>query len=288
MSATKIDELMDQPTRVAMIRRGVETLIDRADPLLHLYRPYVDGLENLPRDGRFLLVGNHTQSGYEGGLIPVLVRREIGKRVRPLTERMMGRFPGPVTDVLAACGAVVGAPDSCRELMRHNEPILVFPGGGREISKFKDELYQLRWQGRSGFARLSVENSYPIVAAALVGGDDVYESLISRDSRAGRLSMRITAALSGRSDMAPPVVRGVGPTLIPRPKRMYLRFSAPIDTTKPENVSEEKWVEDVKQQTQRALEESLVGLLELRSTDPFCDLNPLKWKDAVRPTVDGS
>jgi Tetracyclin repressor-like, C-terminal domain len=38
--------------------------------------------------------------------------------------------------------------------------------------------------------------------------------------------------------MAFPVMHGIGPTLIPRPQRMYLRFAAPIDTTKPARVSE--------------------------------------------------
>jgi hypothetical protein len=52
----------------------------------------------------------------------------------------------------------------------------VFPGGGREMPKFKGEEYTLRWQGRSGFARLSLRHNYPIVPVGLVGGDDVYQS----------------------------------------------------------------------------------------------------------------
>jgi 1-acyl-sn-glycerol-3-phosphate acyltransferase len=64
-----IDAIMNQPGRVRALRRVVETVGDGLGPLVDFYRPYVDGLQRLPRDGRFLLVGNHTQSGAEVFLI---------------------------------------------------------------------------------------------------------------------------------------------------------------------------------------------------------------------------
>ena len=201
MTVTKIDAIMKPASRIQVMRRAVETVADGIEPLVDLYRPYVDGLHNLSRHGRFLLVGNHTQFGAEALLIPYVVRREIGMRVRPLTDRRFGDMPGPAGDLLAACGAVVGAPESARELMRHDEPILVFPGGGREIPKFKGEQYTLRWEGRAGFARVAAEHAYPIVPVALVGGDDVYVSVTTRDHWLGRLSQTVSEKLSGRTDM---------------------------------------------------------------------------------------
>ena len=285
-TSVNIDAIMNQPGRVRALRRVVETVADGLGPLVDLNRPYVDGLQTLPRDGRFLLVGNHTQSGAEVFLISYFVRRAIGTRVRPLAERGMGRMRGPAGDLFAAYGAVVGAPETARELMRHNETILVFPGGGREIPKFKGEEHTLRWQGRSGFARLSVENNYPIVPVGLAGGDDVYQSMTTREGRWGRLSQGLTEKLSGRTDMALPLMHGIGPTLIPRPQRMYLRFAAPIDTTKPAGISEEKWVATVKQNTQESLEQTLADLLAIRNGDPYCELNPLAWRTATQPPAE--
>src|SRR4051794_35714143 len=63
MDPVDIDVIMNQPERVQAWRRVAETVADRIGPLVDLSRPYVDGLENLPTDGRFLLVGNHTQGG---------------------------------------------------------------------------------------------------------------------------------------------------------------------------------------------------------------------------------
>lgn len=275
--------IMEPNGRVQTLRRVLDTATDRLRPALDLSRPYADGVERLPFDGRFLLVGNHTQLGAEVFLISDTVRRAIGTRVRPLADRGFGRMRGLPADLLAAFGGVVGAPETACELMRHDQTILVFPGGGREIAKFKGEEYTLRWQERSGFARVSVENGYPIVPAGLVGGDDVYRSWTTRDSAYGKFSEALGRRLNGRPGMAMPLLRGIGPTLIPRPQRMYLRFGSPIDTTRPLGVGKQEWVDVVKEQTQRALEHILADLLQLRTTDPYRGLNPLAWRIATTP-----
>ncbi|OBI13503.1 glycerol acyltransferase [Mycobacterium sp. E2327] len=280
---TELSAITNPTARVQTLRRALDEVSDRLRPVIDLSRPYVDGVERLPADGRFLLVGNHTQFGSEVFLISDTVRRTIGTRVRPLAERGFGRMRGLPGDLIAAYGAVVGAPETARELMRNDETILVFPGGGREIAKFKGEEYRLRWQGRAGFARLSIENGYPIVPAGLVGGDDVYRSLTTRDSAYGRFSAALGRRLNGRGDMAMPLMRGIGPTLIPRPQRMYLRFGSPIDTSRPLGVTDQEWVDIVKDQTQRALEDILSDLRRLRDGDPYRGLNPLAWHRATTP-----
>jgi 1-acyl-sn-glycerol-3-phosphate acyltransferase len=274
---------MEPSGRVQTLRRVLDTVTDRIRPVLELSRPYVDGVEHLPADGRFLLAGNHTQVGSEIFLISDAVRRAIGTRVRPLADRGFARMRGLQADLIAAFGGVVGTPETARELMRNDQTILVFPGGGREIPKFKGEEYTLRWHGRAGFARLAVENGYPIVPAGLVGGDDVYRSWTTRDSAYGKLSEALGRKLNGRPDMAMPLLRGIGPTLIPRPRRMYLRFGSPIDTSRPLGIGEQDWVDAVKEQTQRAVQQILDDLLRLRTTDPYRELNPLAWRSATPP-----
>lgn len=126
-----------------------------------VYKPYVDGLENLPSDGRFLLVANHSYTpSSEILLLLYEVQRHLGRRVRALMDRRFGRFAGLAADVLAAGGGIVGTREGTAELMRANEPILVFPGGAREIGKGKDQLNTLQWGDRAGFARLAIEHNY--------------------------------------------------------------------------------------------------------------------------------
>lgn len=281
----EITAIMEPPQRVRTLRNVLDATGDALEPLIDLYRPYVAGLDRLPRDGRFLLVGNHTAFGFaEILLMPYYTRRELGVQVRPLAERALAQAKGFGGDLVAAYGGVVGHPDTARELMRHNETVLVFPGGGREMPKFKGEEYQLKWDGRSGFARIAIENGYPIVPVGLVGSDDVYAPLFERDSTLGRLSQSIGERLGGRSYMAMPLVRGIGPTLIPRPQRMYLEFGAPIGTTAPAGTTDHaRWVETVKSTTQQALEQILSDLQEVRASDPYRSLNPLAWSRAAQP-----
>jgi hypothetical protein len=116
---------------------------------------------------------NHEVTQRQTGLILYEVQRHLGIRVRALMDRQFGKLKGFPAEFLAAGGGIVGEPRAAGELMSANEPILVFPGGGREIAKARDELYTLLWGDRAGFARLAAEYVYPIVTAAVVGGDDV-------------------------------------------------------------------------------------------------------------------
>jgi 1-acyl-sn-glycerol-3-phosphate acyltransferase len=270
--------------RIAVLEKWILAVARAWNWVRPLYKPYVEGLENLPADGRFLLVANHTQSAAtEIFLLPYEVHRHIGHKVRPLMDRRFGESKGLPADLLTAAGGIVGSPDGARELMRANEPILVFPGGGREIGKFKNEEYTLLWGDRAGFARLAVEQNYPIVTAATVGGDDVFKILTTRDSWWGRLSSAAADRLVGRADMAMPLFRGVGPTLIPRPQRLYARFSTPISTTRPQGVAAEDWVNTVRSTVKAELETALADLQAIRGGDPFRHLAPWAWRSAVMP-----
>lgn len=256
----------------------------RWDTVRPVYQPYVDGLDNLPRDGRFLLVANHTASpATEILLLTYEVQRELGIKVRPLMDRRFGNAKGLQGDILAAGGGIVGSPDGTRDLMSAGEPILVFPGGAREIGKAKGEEYTLLWGDRAGFARLAVENDYPIVTAATVGGDDVFKILTTRDSAWMRVSKSLAERFGERSDMTMPLFRGIGPTLIPRPQRLYARFSAPIDTRRPQSVDVVDWVQQIRGTAEQSLEADLAHLQQVRSTDPFRSLAPWAWGSAVMP-----
>lgn len=273
----------EPPRRVRLLREALDTATHTLAPVMRLSRPYIIGLDNLPDDGRFLLVGNHTRAGSEVFLITYFVHQAIGARVRPLADRQFGRMRGLQADLVSAYGAVVGTPEAARELMRNGETVLVFPGGAREVGKFKGEEYGLRWENRSGFARLAVEHDYPIVTAALVGGDDVYASLVRRDSMLGRATQWASHRLSGRTDAAMPPMRGIGPTLIPRPRRMYLAFGRPIDTTRPDDVADDAWVVHVKHRVEQDLKSSLFELQRIQADDSYRNLNPLAWNAAAMP-----
>jgi len=273
-----VTEENDSGLLEAVIGAGAAALA----PVITCCHPYVRGLANLPADGRFLLVGNHTLfSMAEVVLIPYFVRIAIGTRVRPLADRQFARMTGTQAALVAAYGAVIGTPAAARRLMDEGESVLVFPGGAREISKYRGEEYTLNWENRDGFARIAIEKEYPIVTVALVGGDDVYTSMVRRDSTLGRFGRWAGQRLTGRSDITMSPVRGVGLTLIPKPQRMYLAFGQPIDTRRSPGVSVEAWTGAVKRRVQQDLEAALLDLQRIRATDPYRRMNPVGRSSAV-------
>ena len=242
LPAEELDRLSNPPPRLDALRKAIFAVAEGLNPVVDLSRIYVDGLENLPGDGRFLLVGNHTSAGTpEIVLTPYFVHRHLGVRVRGLADKRFAQLKGLGRDLVAAAGAVPGQPDVGAEMMRRGETLLVFPGGGRDMLKFKGEEYQLQWEGRSGFARLAIAHDYPIVPVGLVGGDDVYRSLAERGGTWERMTRGLGERLHGLAGVGVPMVRGLGPTLLPRPQRMYLRFGQPISTTQPVGESADTW-----------------------------------------------
>ena len=77
---------------------------------------------------------------------------------------------------------------------------------------------------------------------------------------------RLFERLSGSPDLFP-IVRGIGPTPIPRPERQYYWFGESIDTTTLA-AADESAVKDVRDQTKSAIERGIAFLLEEQRTDP--------------------
>ncbi len=80
--------------------------------------------------------------------------------------------------LLKRWGAVEGNPDNCTQLMQAGQPVLVFPGGAREVAMRKDEVHKLVWKKRTGFARMAIEHGYDIIPFASAGCDEAYRVLV--------------------------------------------------------------------------------------------------------------
>jgi 1-acyl-sn-glycerol-3-phosphate acyltransferase len=77
---------------------------------------------------------------------------------------------------------------------------------------------------------LAIQHGYPIVPFASVGAEHGIGILVDNKSPMLAPVQFLTEKLLGSSD-APPLVRGVGLTPVPRPERQYYWFGEPIDTT---------------------------------------------------------
>lgn len=203
-------------------------------PLQFYFAPKSIGIENVSADKPCLLVGNHT---LYGGVDWPLVMAELYTRrnVFPRSLADRAHFKVPVwRNYVGILGVVHGTRANCHALMQAGQHVLVYPGGSREICKRKGEEYKLTWKERTGFIEMALDHGYDIVPFASVGQDDTitiyYDANDLLQSSLGRALKRhgIVDKWFRKGDVIPPIGRGLGPTLLPRPERFYFKFGKPM------------------------------------------------------------
>jgi 1-acyl-sn-glycerol-3-phosphate acyltransferase len=246
--------------------RQMDRLVSVVAPLARVTQPRVWGVERIPERGA-LFVGNHTIFGFLD--LPFMMSELWTRRgiaVRGLGDHGHYAIPG-WRNLLERAGMVRGTRDNVRALMRDGEHVLVFPGGGGEVFKQRGQKYQLLWKERLGFARLAIEFGYPIVPFAAVGADDMYDVVADRDTPVVGQVSNVLKRLVGVP--LPPLVRGAGPTLLPRPERLYFGFGEPIDTTRFDGrQDDDDAARALRDEVRAAVEHGLDALLAERAVDP--------------------
>lgn len=153
---------------------GTSAFIQVAQALADGLNATMHNAERIPRTGGALLVGNHAFLGLDSYGLSALIISQTGRYPRFLGERNLWRVPG-LRSVLDAVGAIPGVPDDAVELLLEGELVGVYPGGINDSYKPSSEAYQLKWEGRSGFARVALRAQVPIVPIAATGVDEVFE-----------------------------------------------------------------------------------------------------------------
>lgn len=261
------------------------------------FNPEFLGLWELDLDKPALFVGNHTLLGMtDAPLMIEHIYSQYGAMIRALGDR--GHFKVPVWGaMLSRMGVVEGSPANCAALMEAGKHVLVFPGGGREVMRRRGEAYNLIWKQRTGFARLAIEHGYDIIPFGSVGPDEAFTIMADANDLKGSglwhwldRKLGLDAATRG-GDMVPPIVRGIGPTLIPRPQRYYFGFGKRIPTAHLQGRANEKqtlW--EVREQVAGAVEDQINRLLRYRYEDRQQNWGRLRrWLaplDAPHPVVD--
>lgn len=253
-----------------------------AGPRRYFYPEFL-GLWELDLKKPALFVGNHTLFGLTDA--PLMIEHlytQYGVMLRGLGDRGHFKVPG-WGSFLVRHGMVLGTPENCAALMKSGQSILVFPGGGREVMRRKGEAYQLIWKQRTGFARLAIEHGYDIIPFGSVGPDESFKLLLDANdvtqSRAWRwLSSKTRLAEATRGgDMIPPIVRGLGPTLLPRPQRYYFGFGARIPTSHLQTRADDKdAVWQLRETVAQAIEGQIDRLLRYRAEDRLANWSSLR------------
>lgn len=234
------------------------------------FTPHILGLENLDKRQHALYVSNHTLLGLtDGPLYAAKLIDEKGIHLRPLVDKMQSEIP-LWRSIMTDFGAVLGSRENCERLMAFKQHILVFPGGTNEICKIKGEEYKLQWQERFGFIKMAIENEYPIIPISGLGGDEIYNIMFDKkeimESKLGSWlkDSGIADKYFKGGSIIPPIIRGVGPTLIPKPQPMFYAFGKPIDTSKYNGEASKKNLKEARAKVEKAIYKGMEELKVLR------------------------
>jgi 1-acyl-sn-glycerol-3-phosphate acyltransferase len=231
-------------------------------PAAYLYRYWfrckVRGIENMPA-GRAMVIGNHAgQIALDGLMVTtaLVLEAEPPRLARGMGEYWLGTLPF-LSVLLDRTGSSVGTPQTCADMLRHNECVMAFPEGVRGMNKLYADAYQLQEFGL-GFMRLALETDTPIVPFAVVGSEEQAPSIANLQGLGRMLGMPAFPIT-----LTWPWLGPLG--MIPLPVRYHIEFGAPMrfqgDANDEDEVIEEK-VEEVKSTIQGMLRR---GLAERRS-----------------------
>jgi len=156
-----------------VLYRGLELTVSPA--LRVIFRPAVEGMENVPHSGPVIIAGNHVSFADEI-FTPLAARRQVfylakaeyfdtpGIRGRAMRAFFEGLGQLPVErDVARSAAASI---DVCVDVLRQGRAFGIYPEGTRSRD---GRLYKFR----TGVARIALRTGAPVVPVGLVGTRDV-------------------------------------------------------------------------------------------------------------------
>lgn len=135
------------------------------------FRPRLVGVENLPREGPFMLVANHGAGFGVADILSfaVLWREQLGDRALAGFAHPFAFHVWPVSWLMKGLGSIPSSYEAGRAALEKGVPIVVFPGGDHEAGLSFVRGHAVDFGGRTGFVRLAQEANVPIVPMGLRG-----------------------------------------------------------------------------------------------------------------------
>jgi 1-acyl-sn-glycerol-3-phosphate acyltransferase len=227
------------------------------------FRVDLFGLQNVPDQGRVLLVANHSGTlPYDGAMLKVAVenRHMSGRPVRFLVEDFVFHFPF-LGSFMNRIGGVRACQDNARRLLQNEQLVVVFPEGVKGIGKLFWDRYKLQRFGRGGFIKLALRTNSPIIPVAVVGAEEIHPMLARLDFLARTLKLPYIPVT--------PTFPLLGPLgAIPLPSKWLIQFGRPISLAQytPEDADDALKIMQLAEKVRSTIQQMVNELLKKRKT----------------------
>ena len=230
-----------------------------------MYRTYwrveTTGLENVPDEGKALLVCNHSgQLPWDGTMVGESIYTEHPSQriVRSLYASWFPTLPF-FSMTLTKLGQVLANEENGIRLLEQGHLVAVFPEGYKGVGKLFKDRYKLARFGRGGFVRMALRTGAPMIPVAVVGAEETYISLTKSD---------LIARLIGFPYFPiTPTWPWLGPLgFVPLPTKWYIDYGEPIPTDQydPEAANNLMLVSQLSDQIRNIVQTMIYDRLEKR------------------------
>jgi len=190
----------------------------------YYFRVHVDGLEQLPAEGRALMVANRSGAlPWDGLMLRTAVRMQRPELppLRWLSEDSVFHYPF-LGVFMNRLGAVRACQENAERLLSQDKLVVAFPEGAQGSRKLYRDRYQLQRFGRGGYVKLALKLGAPIIPTAIIGAEDTNPVLASS---------KVLARLVGREHFPiTPTFPWLGPVgLLPAPVKWRISIGEPIE-----------------------------------------------------------
>jgi len=222
------------------------------------------GVENVPAQGRAMLVANHAGSlfPFDASMMTTAIRKLHPEPRWPRSMVLDWAFVLPfLSAFMRRVGGVPANPDNATGLLEQDHLVMVFPEGVKGTGKPFSERYRLQRFGRGGFVEVALRTRSPIVPVAVVGSEEIYPKLGESEALA-----RLVGAPFVPITPTFPLLGPLG--LIPLPSRWRIEFCEPIDLSEhpPEAADDRQLVFDLSEQIRELIQGKLYENLVLRGS----------------------
>jgi 1-acyl-sn-glycerol-3-phosphate acyltransferase len=243
--------------------------IRRTLPALRLlsdvyHRAEVRGLDNIPKSGGVLLVGNHSGGTLiaDTFVFAQAFYDHFGplRRFHPLAHDLVFKIPGARAS-LSRFGTVPASPENMARALERDAALLVYPGGDHETYRPTWESAKIDFAGRTGLVRLALEHRVPIVPVVAIGGQET-ALFLGQGRRIAKL-LRLDRMLRVKvfpAQLAPPFGLTIMdlPGRVPLPAKITIRVLPRLDLRK--RLGRDPSVEDAYELVTSTMQRALDGL----------------------------
>lgn len=207
-----------------------QEVVDTIRPFFEfLYKTYwrveTSGMENVPGEGRALLVANHSgQLPFDSSMLgmAILLEHPEARFVRTLYASWFATLP-VFSSLFVKVGQALANEDNGMRLLEQEQLVAVFPEGIKGVGKLYKERYKLARFGRGGFVRMALKTGAPMIPVSIVGAEETYISLYKSEAIARLIGFPFFPITITWPWLGP-----LG--FIPNPTKWYIDIGEPVPT----------------------------------------------------------